>query len=528
MRYPKIAKPTTELVRPTEDSVKLFKAAHTFGDVAELLEVHPGHLKRWLYKYPGHSGYKDFEIPKKNGKPRQISAPPKNISILQQKFKTILDAVYQPKDCVFGFVNKRSVVGGANIHKKQSRWVLNIDLEDFYTSIHFGRVRGLFMSFGAGENASTTLAHLVTKDGVLPQGACTSPVISNMIAFKLDRKLINIANKYNLKYSRYADDITFSYRYCTFPKHIAILDKYSGDDQEQHKEGQYKSGLEPENITLGPLLVHAITKSGFTINTNKNRLFSKRQRQEVTGLTVNEFTNVNRKFIRQIRAMIHAIRKFGPELAGIEYIEKYRAPYKNCEVNNHAEYFLNVLYGKLSFLRMVRGKTDVCYLDFCLSMSKIDPEPPTFIKEAVKMRQKFDLFIIHASEDKNEIATPLHEHLTKIGLNVFIDEKYIKIGDSFIEKINHALGQSKHIIAILSSHSVEKSWPKHELQAVLARHIASDGNGKIIPIMAGNKYEIQTILDKWPLLSDKRYHKWEGDPDAAAQEIADSIGTVIS
>ena len=513
MSFPTIPKPLPELTRKLEESVVLFLTSKKLNDVAEVLEVNPGHLKYWLYDNPGHSGYATFKIAKKSHGHRSISAPPSQIKILQLKFKTILDYIYKPKNCVYGFVADKCIVDGAAKHKKRAKWILNIDIEDFYPSINFGRVRGLFIAMGIGAKAASIWAHLVTYEGKLPQGAPTSPVISNMIAKQLDNKLLQLTRNFHLTYTRYADDLTFSTTKNTFPKQLAI---YSG------------TPLSPENVELQPHLVNALHDSGFKINNKKTRLQSRYVRQEVTGLTVNEFVNVHRKSIRQIRAMLHAVKKYGYEKAGAEYIKKY-APSGRISADvltngkfDVGEYFRSVIYGKLAFIRMVRGKTDKCYVNFCLKMAEIDPDPPNQILEIKKMYEKFDVFICHASEDKESVAKPLYDALEAEGVHAFIDEKYIKWGDSITEIINKAISRARLFAVVLSVNSVDKAWPNKELNSALAREI-SGKRTKVLPIVVGTESEVGKIREKLSLLEDKSYRRWKNDAKDMAIEIKDIL-----
>ncbi len=502
-RFPSIPKPRPTLSRDVKTASSLFLKSRSLEGVADALEVHPGHLKHWLYVKPGHAGYRTFEIPKKTQGKRTIAVPPDAIKILQNKFKGILDHIYQPKSCVFGFVSGRSIVDGAALHKKRAKWILNIDIQDFYPCINFGRVRGLFLAIGVGAKAASIWAHLVTSNGVLPQGAPTSPVISNMIAKQLDSKMLRLARRYHLQYSRFADDLTLSTTKNTFPSEIASF---------------VGTPLDADNVELQHALVTAIHSAGFNINPRKTRLHSKAVRQEVTGLTVNEFVNVRRKFLRQIRAMIHAAKKFGFERAGIEYIQKFAAGRISPEVLENddfdaAAYFKRVVYGKLAFVRMVRGATDKCYVNLCLGMAAIDTEPPRQIMEIKKMHEEFDVFICHASDE----PTPLHDSLTSKDICAFIDDKYIKWGDSFVEKINHALSRARLVVVVLSENSVDKAWPRRELNASLAREV--DGSTKVLPLVVGSDAKTGELLGKLPLLKDKLYKQWDGGADAVADEI---------
>ncbi|MBU2609438.1 MAG: reverse transcriptase family protein, partial [Chloroflexi bacterium] len=176
-------------------------------DIAKLLELTTKQLNFHLYVLPSEKKYKVFTVPKKSGGTRQISAPASPIKIIQRKLKQVLETIYNPKPATHGFVAGRSIISNARLHKKR-RYVLNIDLENFFSTIHFGRVRGMFMGnpYNLNNEVSTILAQICCHDKVLPQGAPTSPIISNMICARLDAKLQQLAKKHQCTYSRYADD----------------------------------------------------------------------------------------------------------------------------------------------------------------------------------------------------------------------------------------------------------------------------------------------------------------------------------
>jgi RNA-directed DNA polymerase len=257
-------------------------------DIAQLLEVTIKQLNFHLYVLPSEKKYKVFTIPKKSGGTRQISAPASPIKIIQRKLKQVLETVYNPKPATHGFVTGRSIVSNARLHKKR-RYVLNLDLENYFPTIHFGRVRGMFMGnpYHLNDEVATILAQICCHQGVLPQGAPTSPIISNMICARLDAKLQQLAKEHQCTYSRYADDITFSTNRSKFPSALAHLSDI----------GQ---------VEIGDELSSVIQENGFQVNPKKTRLQVKQQRQEVTGLTVNKYPNVRRRYVKQVRAILHA------------------------------------------------------------------------------------------------------------------------------------------------------------------------------------------------------------------------------
>ena len=183
-----------ELSLKPEELRQRFFSLHTAQDVADLLEVQHGHLVYMLYwgrrRYP----YRTFHIRKKSGGVREISAPPRSLGILQSKLNTVLQLVYPPKPSAHGFVSERSILSNAMCHTGK-RFVLNIDLEDFFPSVNFGRVRGMFMAhpYKLDQSAATVLARISCDNNRLPQGAPTSPIVSNMVCARLDGELQELA-----------------------------------------------------------------------------------------------------------------------------------------------------------------------------------------------------------------------------------------------------------------------------------------------------------------------------------------------
>jgi len=193
------------------DPLLTLQIAHSVQDVAAALGLDPAKLFYVIQHSDDGTYYRQFKIPKKKGGERLISAPKRGLGLAQTRLAELLKKKYRPKSFVKGYVEGESFLTNAKYHERQ-RWILNIDIEDFYPSITFARVRGLFMSryFGFNDRVATILARITTTPEGLPQGARTSPILANMIANNLDKKLVEIAARNRLKYSRYADDITFS------------------------------------------------------------------------------------------------------------------------------------------------------------------------------------------------------------------------------------------------------------------------------------------------------------------------------
>lgn len=296
--------------------------------------------------------YFHFNIKKGSGADRFISAPPKNLAILQSKLLRVLSLVYSPKPCVHGFCKKRSILTNASTHTQQ-RYVLNVDLKDFFPSIHIGRVIGVFgnQPFSLGDEAAEVLAQICTMDdGVLPQGAPTSPIISNLVCRSLDTDLMNLARKHQCTCTRYADDITFSTSRSAFPREVAtVVDGH---------------------VTLGKSMLKVIRSNSFDIRNGKSRLHRATRRQKVTGLTVNEFPNISRQTMRGVRAALRSWRRFGYDEAQAVYLAKYHGDFGQAATLDAA------IRGHLAFIKMVRGANDPLFRRMVVEYNYLRPEKP--------------------------------------------------------------------------------------------------------------------------------------------------------
>lgn len=473
----------------------------TAEDVARYLGVEVSAMLLILYKAPDHERYRHFEIPKRSGGMRRISAPHGLLREMQDKLHVDFKQLYEAHPRAHGFIEKRSISTNAGDHIGK-RWVLNVDLVDFFPTINFGRVRGLFMKppFEMAPAAATVCAQIVTYRNGLPQGAPTSPVLSNFIAATLDRRLLRLARQSKLAYSRYADDITFSTNLAQFPPAIAIREQIPG--------GGFK-------VVAGDALEQAITASGFAINGNKVRIQGHGVQQSVTGLVVNARINVERERIRRIRAMLHAWEKFGLDAAAAEHFAKYRTSRRRVR-RAHGAAFRNIVYGQLSFVRMIRGADDPVFLKLCSKVLDLDPNPSKFIRQMVFGADDFDIFISHAREDKALIGRPIHEACERYGLKAFLDEEHIGWGESFTKKINTALGAARTVVAIVSSNSVDKEWPILEINTALALEVS--GDKRVVPVIVG-----KPDLSKLPLIRGKNWLVWDDDPERIARELKNLI-----
>lgn len=249
--------------------------------------------------------YHHFSIAKGSGKVRLISAPDRRMKILQSKLAPLLDRLYPVRQPVHGFVPARSVKTNAEAHGRR-RFVVNLDLQDFFPTITENRVRGLLCSIGVTYKVAEVVARICCVDDHLPQGAPTSPVLSNMICYRLDRELLEIAKGARAIYTRYADDLSFSSYQPPAPLFEGALPAV----------GRFSPDV------LAPTLREAISSNGFTLNPNKAHYADRNSRRMITGVKINAGLNVDRRYIRNIRAVLHSIENLGLEEAQAKYVDK--------------------------------------------------------------------------------------------------------------------------------------------------------------------------------------------------------------
>lgn len=308
--------------------------------------------------------YIDFIIKKKSGGERSIHAPIAGLKSIQKVLSIILQCVFEPHKAAMGFVRDRSIVENAKIHEGQI-YVYNIDLKDFFPSIDKARVWKCFqlspfnlkkeLSEKITDNTKSekqeianilaalcctkmdierkdaTGSWVVVQKEVLPQGAPTSPVITNIICYRLDYLLSACANRFGLKYSRYADDITFS---------------------SMHNVFQHESDFLKE-------MQRIILDQGFHIKESKTRLQKQGYRQEVTGLLVNEKVNVRQRYIKQLRAWLYFWERYGYVKAESLFLKQYIGD--RGHIIRGKPDMKSVIRGKLNFLKMVKGSDNALY-----------------------------------------------------------------------------------------------------------------------------------------------------------------------
>jgi retron-type reverse transcriptase len=287
----------------------------TPADVAAALSISIPRL-RWLAFHSvatRRTHYVSFTVPKKSGGVRTLSSPHRSLARCQEWIlRNIVDQV-PVHAAAHGFVRGRSTLSGARPHVG-AEVVLNVDLKDFFPTITFPRVKGVFQQLGYSPAAATILAllctecprrlveyageklHVATAERGLPQGACTSPGLSNLIVRRMDARLQGIATRLGWTYTRYADDMTFS-----------------------------TSGEAAQRLAYVMARIrHIAGDEGFALHAEKTRVQRPNVRQSVTGIVVNERAGVPRETVRRIRAILHRAKHEGlaaQNLDGIPHFE---------------------------------------------------------------------------------------------------------------------------------------------------------------------------------------------------------------
>lgn len=242
--------------------------------------------------------YKFLDVKKRSGGTRELSVPNDRLKFLQRQVGNILSPLYRPRWCVQGFLKGRSALGNAQMHLGRKHLV-KIDFKDYFGQITTSRVRGVLNYFGIDRGVADIIVSLCMLLGSLPQGAPTSPLLANMITFRLDQRLVEYSRKNRLKYTRYADDIVFS----SFSK-PRILKSSVGS-------GYAKLSIDD----IEDSLLDIFNEEGFLINEEKMFYCGANASRTVTGYTINEFANVPREHIRRIRSILHEIDLHGYNLA---------------------------------------------------------------------------------------------------------------------------------------------------------------------------------------------------------------------
>lgn len=302
-------------------------------DLCNYIDVSERRLNILLYS-KGNK-YSKYLKKKKSGGYREICAPINSLKYAQKNISRRLNEVFENQDfskVAHGFICNKSIVTNAKPHLNK-KYVVNIDILDFFPSITFRRVLGLFKKnkyISLNEKLAIMLANLVTYENKLPQGAPSSPVVSNLICHNLDKNFKKLMRDYpDLTITRYADDITLS---CNSENTLSKL--YSLKDN-----------------CLSSFLTKIVEKNGFKINIKKTRLSKWFEHQEASGLVVNTELNVNKYFFHRVRCITNCIKKYGVIPVIKHYCDIKKIPF--CKEN--AEKFVEYYKGLFSYLKMVRG-----------------------------------------------------------------------------------------------------------------------------------------------------------------------------
>jgi RNA-directed DNA polymerase len=387
---------------------------HSTQAVAELVELTPSKLAWWVWGFPRNKQYRHFKVAKKDGSSRHIWAPIAPIKRIQRVIATALADSYRAPTHVHGFTHDRSPITNAAVHVDQ-RWIFAIDLEDFFPSITAKRVRGLFRSwpFEYSDEVAKLLTRICCFRGTLPQGAPTSPIISNFICRAMDRELAKLVMSHRCYYTRYADDLVFSTDRSIFPTSIASLE----------------TGVAQPS----PQLRLVIEGAGFAINERKTRMQIAFQRQRVTGLIVNKKVNVPRQYVRSLRALLHIWRCHGPGEASKSL--QRASPDPNWPVGKPYPGLAAVARGRIQYVGSVRGWNDPVYLKLARKLSELDPhfQGPAIVP-GVDVEARL---YTEGPTDPRHIRTAL-KHFQNDGeftnLNLLIDEETPRGGDKQLKE----------------------------------------------------------------------------------------------
>lgn len=418
--------------------------------------------------------YKPLNIPKKNGGVRIIHRPIADLKAVQKSLAYLLQCIFEPHNAAFGFVKNKSIVQNAEKHVG-SYYVYNIDLRNFFDSIDQARVwkclqldpfnlkfslSDLFIDNNdirikpfivpklgkvsksnliSKTNLAGIIANLccvekeverlinnkltLVKRNVLPQGAPTSPIITNVVCQRLDYLLTGLAKRQGLKYSRYADDITFSSMHNVYQP-----------DSEFLKE-----------------LNRIITDQGFFINEKKTRLQKNGYKKEVTGLLVNEKTNVQQRYIKQLRMWLYYWENYGFEKASSYFLKQYISD--KGHVKNGKFDMNNVIQGKLDYLRMVKGADSELYQKLKHRFDKITRK---ITNETINVLE------IENAERNNIQSTNIksgHIELTNIPSTKKNNNTLTKVKNE--EKTIPVYHKPKELVALLKNFSLNDSALKY-------------------------------------------------------------------
>lgn len=298
--------------------------------------------------------------------------PERRLKFLQREMLKLLSQLYVPRDPVHGFVEDRGALTNATAHEKRP-YLLNIDLKNFFGVIARRRVRGMLLSLHLEEEVAEAICDVCTTRNQLPQGAPTSPILSNMVAYRLDRDLIKFSKTHRLRYTRYADDISLS-------GYTPPMGLFSA--------GLPNSGRVAED-QLSTALRSIFSANGFDMAPEKIWYSGPDFRKEVTGLIVNEFPNVKRTFVRNLRASLYKAETMGISAAEKDYQKRYRAT-ASLE---------QIIRGRLEWIAQVRGRSFGAYRTLAKRFNAIFPASPIAVLPTYDEVAEQAVWVIEFCED---------------------------------------------------------------------------------------------------------------------------------
>lgn len=277
--------------------------------LSSLLGLKVGVLTNMIRK--PNSFYRTFTIPKRSGGIREIVTPHKSLLEVQQWICKNILSTFEIHETAYAYVPKRNVAQNASLHIGCDE-MLKVDLKDFFPSINIRRVRELFNRKGYSKEIAAYLSYLCCLNESIPQGAASSPMISNIILLNLDKRLNNFSRNQGIVYSRYADDMTFSAPELPF---------------------DFKS-----------IVFRNIANEGFKVNFSKLKQYSATHRKLVTGILVKDKEIRLQKSIRkEIREQVYFISKFGI----LDQIKRY-----------NDIYYIDRVLGRLGYWKQIEPQND--------------------------------------------------------------------------------------------------------------------------------------------------------------------------
>jgi len=477
-----------------------FNTIKSRSDLADYLNIPPSKITYILFKKGVDSYYKEFEIPKKSGDSRHICAPTGDLKGVQRQLadalcghqKSIYEKLGIQPNISHAFEKGKSIITNARIHRNK-RIVVNVDLKDFFDSIHIGRICGFFEKnkyFNLPHGAAVTIAQLACYQGKLPQGAPTSPIITNLICQVLDMHLLSFAKRYKLDYTRYADDMTFSTNDRTF---LGRWDSFYAE------------------------LDKTVKKAGFLINEKKTRVTYRDSKQVVTGLVVNKKISVDHAYCRKVRAMAHSLytkgsylvdgvegtaRQLEGRFAFIDQIEKYNnicdsaGKHNAFTLNGRERQYQQFLFYRYFFdgdkpLIVTEGKTDVRYIKAALR--SLYAEYPELVEKDVKgnfiykvnffKRSKRFKYLFDLSLDGADSLTYMYNHFVSNGKDNRVNylEYFLRISrrvpkHPVIFVYDNEIINSKKPLFKFASHAKLNDTQRAQLGRDLFLRLTSPGN----------------------------------------------------